>query len=99
MGAPKDPAEILAERVSTGGGTYKAFGEMTAAEVRARADELSAAAGVGAMAQRVAPVAGAWRGLADQLEREGATKVADLDHTSVAERAERLWVVPPPLLG
>jgi hypothetical protein len=92
-----EAAGILAERVSCGAG-YKPFGEMTRADVESRAAELAAAAEVVAMAQRTAPVAAAWRGLAEEMEREGAATVADLDHgygTALAERAGRLWVVPP----
>lgn len=90
-------AAILAERVWSADG-YKPFGEMTRADVEARAAELAAAAKVAAMAQRTAPVAAAWRALAEQMEREGAAEVADLDHgedSALAERAGRLWVVPP----
>lgn len=87
-------AAVLAAEVSCAGG-YKPFGEMTAGEVRSRAEELRAAAKVGPMAQRMAPVAGAWRGLAEEMEREGAAKVAELAGEVIAARAERLWVVPP----
>jgi hypothetical protein len=92
-----EAAAILAERVSCGDG-YKPFGEMTRADVEARAAELAAAAEVAAMAQRTAPVAAAWRGLAEQMEGEGVATVADLDHGdpgALADRAGRLWVVPP----
>jgi hypothetical protein len=85
---------VLAEQIAVGGGR-KPFAEMTLAEVRGRAEELSEAAAVGAMAQRVAPVASAWRGLAEQMERTGAASVAELDPDEVASRAERLWIVPP----
>lgn len=88
----RDP--LLEVKVSCPGG-YKPFGDMSAAEVRARADELGQAAGVGALAQRVAPVASAWRGLADEMEREGAAQVDDLDEAGVVERAGRLWIEPP----
>ena len=86
--------EVLAEPVSCGG-AYKPFGEMTLPEVEARAAELGRAAEVPAMAQRTAPVAAAWRGLAEEMARRGATSVSELDHGTVAERAERLWVIPP----
>ena len=88
-----EPEPILAVEISCGDG-HKPFGEMTAAEVRSRAEELTEAAGVGPMAQPIAPVASAWRGLADEMGREGAAKVADLDREQVIERAERLRVVP-----
>jgi hypothetical protein len=85
----------LAERVSVGEGRYKPFGEMTVGEVAARAAELSASTGLGHGASRIGAVAGAWTGLAKLMEERGAATVADLDPASVAERAERLWVVPP----
>lgn len=90
----REPKAILAERISCERG-YRPFGEMTLADVTARAAELSAAAEVSAMARRTGPVAAAWRGLADEMEREGAETVSGLDHAAVAERAERLWVIPP----
>jgi hypothetical protein len=88
------PEAILAERISCEGG-YRSFGEMTLADVRSRAEELSAAAEVSAMARRTGPVAAAWRGLADEMERGGAETVAGLDRATITERAERLWVIPP----
>lgn len=94
MTAGADPELILAERVSCAGG-YKPFAEMTREDVGSRAAELRAAAEVPAMAQRMSAVASAWRGLADEMEREGAATVGELDHAGVVERAERLWVVPP----
>lgn len=92
---PDDSAAILAERVSCGGGTYKPFSEMTLADVSSRAEELTAASQVPAMAQRTGPVASAWRGLAEQMKREDAATVGDLEPADVAGRAERLWIVPP----
>ena len=91
--AKPDPDVVLAEPVF-GGGRTKPFAEMTADEVRARADELRAATGWGPTA-RVASVARAWGELARLMEERGAAAVADLDRDEVAERAERLWVVPP----
>ena len=40
-------------------------------------------------------MAGAWRGLAEQMERDGAATVAEIDQDGIAERAERLRIVPP----
>lgn len=95
MSAPDRSLEsILAEQVSCEGG-YKPFGEMTLADVEARAAELKAAAEVGAMALRMAPVASAWRGLTEQMKREQVGVVRELDESGLAERAERLWVIPP----
>ena len=70
------------------------FGELTAADARARADELRAAIGWGPTA-RVAPVAMAWRELALRMERDAARAVSDLDADLVLELAPRLWIVPP----
>lgn len=89
----RDPASILAERVFAGGET-KPFGELTAAEVRGRADELRATTGWGPTA-KVAAVAMAWGELSRLMDATQAQTVADLDPEAVAERAERLWVVPP----
>jgi hypothetical protein len=75
------------------GGAEKPFGELTLADVRARAAELRAAAGWGPTA-RVAPVARAWADLARAMEAAGAARVADLGAEAEA-MAGRLWVVPP----
>jgi hypothetical protein len=91
--AKPDPDTVLRERVF-GGGRSKPFAEMTAEEVRARADELKAATGWGPTA-KVGSVARAWSELAGLMEQTGARTVADLDREAIAERAEKLWVVPP----
>jgi hypothetical protein len=88
-----DPETVLAEPVFAGGRS-KPFAELTAEEVRSRADELRSATGWGPTA-RVASVAGAWAELAKLMGERGAATVADLDRDAVAERAEQLWVVPP----
>jgi hypothetical protein len=75
-------------------GAEKAFGAMTAAEVRARADELRAATGWGPM-MRVGPVARAWGELARELDAAGAATVADLDSATVERLAGPLWVSRP----
>jgi len=69
------------------------FGELTLAEVRDRAAELSAATGWGPTA-RVGPVARAWTELAERMEAVQAPTVGALGDEAVA-MAERLWVVPP----
>ena len=92
MSAP-DPAAVLAERIHAGGVT-KPFGEVTADEVRERADELRAATGWGPTA-RVAPVARAWGELGRAMQAAGAATVADLDPAVISELAGKLWVVPP----
>ena len=91
--AKPDPDRVLAEPVFAGGRS-KPFADLTAEEVRSRADELRAATGWGPTA-RVASVAHAWAELARLMAKSGAATVADLDRDAVAERAEQLWVVPP----
>ena len=91
--AKPDPDTVLREQVFSGGRS-KPFAEMTAGEVRARADELRAATGWGPTA-KVGAVALAWSQLATLMEETGARTVADLDRDAVAERAEKLWIVPP----
>ena len=91
--AKPDPETVLAEPVFAGGRS-KRFAELTAAEVRSRAEELRAATGWGPMA-RVASVASAWAQLAKLMDESAAATVADLDRDAVADRAEQLWVVPP----
>jgi hypothetical protein len=76
------------------GGSAKPFGDLTRAEVAARAEELAAGAGLG-HASRVAAVAAAWRELARTMESAGAERVRDLDADTVPALAERLWVMPP----
>jgi hypothetical protein len=88
-----DPSTALGQRVYAGGQT-KPFGELTADDVRARAEELRAGTGWGPTA-KVAAVASAWGELSRLMELEHARTVADLQPEAVAERAERLWVVPP----
>jgi hypothetical protein len=95
MTAPAQPdaAAVLAEPVFAGGRS-KPFAELTAAEVRARADELKAASGWGPTA-KVGSVALAWSELARLMEDTDAATVADLDRDAVTERAQKLWIVPP----
>ena len=76
------------------GGVNKPFAEMTADEVRARAQELRDAAGWGPTA-KVGPVAMAWGDLGRLMDEKGAATVGDLDPELVADRAQKLWVVPP----
>jgi len=88
-----DPSAILAEPVFAGGRS-KPFAELTAAEARARAEELKAATGWGPTA-KVASVAMAWSEFARLMEEAGAETVADLEPDAVSERAQKLWIVPP----
>jgi hypothetical protein len=90
---PPDPKRVLAEQVFAGGRT-KPFAELTVDEVKARAAELKAATGWGPTA-KVGFVAMAWGELARLMEQSQAKTVADLDPDAVAQRAEKLWVVPP----
>ena len=91
--AKPSPDAVLAEQVFAGGRS-KPFAEMTADEVRARAEELRAATGWGPTA-RVAGVARAWGAFARLMEESGAGTVSELDREAIAEHAEKLWVVPP----
>lgn len=88
-----DPAAVLAERVFAGGES-KPFAEVTIQDVMARATELKEASGWGPTA-RVAAVARAWAELGETMRSAGAHTVGDLPSQELAERAERLWVVPP----
>jgi hypothetical protein len=96
MTNPKPPPRlehILSQTVFTRGANVP-FGELTADQARARADELRAATGWGPTA-RVAPVALAWRELTVTMERNAAAAVSDLDPEVIVQLAPRLWVVPP----
>lgn len=83
-------AQILAHQIYARGAN-RPFGELTAADVRARADELRGAVGWGPMA-RVAPVALAWRELATEMDRSGRGHVGELDAAVLTELAPRLWI-------
>jgi hypothetical protein len=77
------------------GGSYRRFGELTAADARAQAAELGATGGWGPLV-KVAGVALAWRELAEALEAVAAeATVADLDEGARERFAHRLWVLPP----
>jgi hypothetical protein len=90
---PPDAERVLGEHVFAGGRS-KPFRELTADEVRERAAELKAATGWGPTA-RVAGVAMAWAELGRLMEHVEAATVGELRADAVAERAEKLWVVPP----
>jgi hypothetical protein len=83
----------LLRPVSAHGGD-KPFGEFTLADVRSRAQELSAASGWGPTA-KVASVARAWSDLARAMSESGAVTVSDLGPELAADFARRGWVVPP----
>jgi hypothetical protein len=86
-------ADPLAQLVYTAAG-YKPFGQLSVAEVEARAGELTAATGWGPTA-RVGSVARAWSELASRMRGAGAATVADLGRGADTELATRLWVLPP----
>jgi predicted DNA-binding transcriptional regulator YafY len=90
---PPDAERVLAEHVFAGGRS-KPFAELTADEVKAAAAELKAATGWGPTA-KVASVAMAWGELSRLMEQSNAQTVRELDPDAVAQRAEKLWVVPP----
>ena len=92
-GAPSDHERILAADVFMRGANRR-FGELTADDVRLRAQELRDAVGWGPTA-RVAPVAQAWRELSLVMERAGAATVGELGADVLDPLAGRLWVVMP----
>jgi hypothetical protein len=65
--------------------------ELTLEDVRDRAAELRSAVGWGPTA-RVAPIAGAWAELANEMERIGAQRVAALPEETVLAIGPRLWL-------
>ena len=75
-------------------GANRQFAELTAENVRARADELRSAVGWGPTA-RVAPVAQAWRELSIAMDGAGAATVGELDPEALMKLAPRLWVTLP----
>jgi hypothetical protein len=93
MGPGVSESDALSRPVYTDGAD-KPFGEFTLAEVRARAEELSAAVGWGPTA-RVAGVARGWSALGREMSGAGAAVVGDLDRATAEEYARKLWVVPP----
>ena len=84
---------ILDQEVFTDGAN-RPFAELTAENVRARADELRSAVGWGPTA-RVAPVAQAWRELSIAMDGAGAATVGELDPEALMKLAPRLWVTLP----
>ena len=91
---PLSAERALTQKISIGGET-KVFGDLTAAELHSRGEELSESSGLGHGGGRIAGVAMNWRSFAKILERAGAERVSDLDDATVNEYAEKLWVVPP----
>jgi hypothetical protein len=86
-------AEALAAPIQIGTAERR-FGQLTVAEVEARAAELRGVGGWGPL-QRVVPVARAWAELAGEMRQAGAESVAELEPEAVLGYAERTWVLPP----
>ena len=86
-------ASALATKVYDGE-SYRPFGELSAEDADGRAAELREATGFGPT-MRVRPVAMGWRELAKLMRERGAATVSELDDATVADFAERLWVVQP----
>lgn len=91
--AAVDIGDVLTRPVFAGGRS-KPFAELTAAEVKERADELRGVTGWGPTA-KVASVARAWSELGRAMDQGDIATVGDLDREAVAQMAQRLWVVPP----
>ncbi|HWF35665.1 MAG TPA: hypothetical protein VG295_09830 [Solirubrobacteraceae bacterium] len=75
-------------------GANRPFGELTRDDAQFRGAELKATVGWGPTA-KVAPIAQAWRQLAEELTSLGAQTVSELPRESVLAYAPKLWVVPP----
>lgn len=84
--------DVLSTQIFAGG-ENKPFGEVTAADVRARAEELRGIGAIPAMA-RLGSVALAWAQFAQLMEAGGHAKVSDLDSAVAEEWAVKLQVVP-----
>jgi hypothetical protein len=94
MSGPElDAASILAREVFIRGAN-RPFRELTVEDVSSRAQELRDAVGWGPTI-RVAPVAQAWRQLAEQMGQEGAASVAEIAAERLLELGPRLWMVLP----
>lgn len=76
------------------GSSYRPFGEFGPDDADGRAAELGELTGFGPT-MRVRPVAQGWRELGKLMREQGVATVSDLDDATVAEFAERLWVVQP----
>jgi len=93
-GAPvPDVSELLERLVSVCGSEHR-FGEVTLDEARAHSAELKALAGWGPMA-KVGAIARGWGDLATQMQRQGATTVAELEPGVVENAAKALWIILP----
>lgn len=75
-------------------GASRPFRELTEQDASARAQELRDAVGWGPT-MRVAPVAQAWRQLANTMRSCGAERAGELTEQQLLELAPRLWLVMP----
>ncbi len=75
------------------GESYKPFGELTADDARALAEEIGGHSG-GGLEKHIAPVAMAWRELAKRLEQRDVASIAELDLDEARRAAESVRVVP-----
>ena len=89
----RDSASALEAKVYDGE-SYRPFGELSAEDADGRATELRDATGFGPT-MRVRPVAQGWGELAKLMREREAATVSELDDDTVADFAERLWVVQP----
>ncbi len=86
-------SEILEREVFINGANLR-FGELSFDDASAHADALRAGTGWGPTV-RVAPVAHAWRELANAIRSSGAACARELDPQTLLELAPRLWLVLP----
>ncbi|HWC87606.1 MAG TPA: hypothetical protein VG388_13795 [Solirubrobacteraceae bacterium] len=75
-------------------GANRPFGEITRDDAQLRGAELKATVGYGPTA-KVAPIAHAWKQLAEELASAGVPTVSELPRETVLAYAPKLWVVPP----
>lgn len=94
MAPPSEKLDSILATTVFIAGSNRPFGQLTREQVLARADELRSAAGWGPTA-RVAPVARAWRELAIEMERAGASAVAEVEAGRLTSLAPQLWIVLP----
>ncbi len=94
MSGPELDAEAILAREVFIRGANRPFGELTVEDVSSRAQELRDAVGWGPTI-RVAPVAQAWRELAERMRQEGAASVAAITAERLVELGPRLWMVLP----
>lgn len=89
-----DPGKTALDAEVYAGEGYKRFGDLTAADAKLLADQLSGHSG-GGLEKATTPVAMAWRQLAKRLEETGAGSVSDLPSDEVKHVAQSVRVIPP----